>query len=87
MSRQFFLLATLICVTAAQAAPGEKQTENKEQASVPDATIPAPAPRLPDPGADAGRGGRYGAGYEARQGFGAGVQGGRGGHGSRNRGR
>lgn len=80
VSKRLFLLPTLFFVTAAQAAPDDTQVVSKEQTSVPAAAtpLPTPAPRQPDLGADAGRGSRYGTGYEARQGFGAGAQGGRG---------
>ncbi len=74
MSRQFFLLPTLFFVAAAQAAPDDTRAVNKEQVSVPATAmpLPAPEPRLPGLGGDAGRGGRYGAGYESRQSPGAG---------------
>lgn len=89
MPRQLFLISLLFFVTAAQAVQGEKQSEHKESLPVPAAATPLPAPesRLPDLGEEVARDGdqrrnaRYGTGYEARQGRGAGVQGSRGGRG------
>ena len=84
MSERFFLMATLLFVTAAEAE------SNNPPAMSRDPVAPTPMPRSPDVGAatadlgenpgvnDVVRGsGRYGIGFDARQGIGSGEQGSR----------
>ena len=60
-----FLLATLLFVTAVQAAPNEPPASGKG----PVVSVPAPKPQLRGNTNVKGTGSRYGIGYEARHGI------------------